>query len=240
MKTKLLLLIVLGLFLIVVFYNLHKTLSTKIPPTYGCSSCSLSSEDSLLISLKYRSKIKVDEIINTNVKEPISSIYFDSIYHLAIYKIKSIPGSVSLRNSIHLYLENASLSYDHLYRQLNNLPFIFYYNEDLINPSVNVILTLNGSLLKPAVRNDSIVSMNLSCNNFSMRYSDTIESHFNDAVIDILFQAHKKYLGLVTESIPLDILFLKRNKYVYFLSLTADNLNTYLPSDLLYNIVMGK
>ena len=141
----------------------------------------------------------------------------------------------SLKKELHIFFGNSIISKGVLYNLLNsnnNLFFNFSYLSGTPPAIFNIKVLMYGDSLTNTVKNDSIVSYHLECNNFSLNYSD-------DTPIDIFVEGRKKYFGLNTERIPIDILFLKRNKMVYLLLMTPENANSYISPDLLPNIVMG-
>jgi hypothetical protein len=71
----------------------------------------------------------------------------------------------------------------------------------------------------------------LRCKNFSIRYSEK-------GPIDIFVEAKESILGKM--DVPVDILFLKRDRAVYLLLMSPNNPKEGILPNFLYNIVSGR
>src|SRR5260221_14216031 len=72
----------LGIQIYNVFEKMEGSLNNGPFFTYG-----ITAQDSNLIAKNYLGKLKVDRIVRSKGREPISFIYFDKKYHLIIYRI---------------------------------------------------------------------------------------------------------------------------------------------------------
>jgi len=81
------------------------------------------------------------------------------------------------------------------------------------------------------LKNDSVISYHLMCDNFSIRYGEK-------EPIDIFVARKEEALGY-KRRIPMDLLFLKRDSAVYMLIMIPDDPNSAIAPDLLYNVIMG-
>ena len=77
--------------------------------------------------------------------------------------------------------------------------------------------------------NTTTLGYKLRCKNFSIRYSE------KDPV-DIYMVGKNLSFGK-TINIPMNLLFLKREKSVYLLILTPEEERDYVPNDILYDLV---
>ena len=90
-------------------------------------------------------------------------------------------------------------------------------------------LTLNGNSIKTIVKNDSVASYYLKFKDFSLKYG-------LDDDVDIYAKYGAREFSSVNP-IPINLLFLKRNKFVYFIVLSVYNLNMPLHEDTLYRLL---
>jgi hypothetical protein len=207
------------------FKQLKKDFAENLPSTYV-----LSSEDSSIIANRYRSKIEVVEVNNSKVRGPVSTVRFNSTYSIIIYKI-ALTGNISLDTAFHTKLKKVDRSVGYSYRIIGNRFFRFQYKSGEVSPPSKIYLTISDAPLNSLYSNDSLVYYHLSCENLSIRYSEK-------EPVDIFVEGNEGILG--TYSIPMDLLFLKRNNGIYILLMTPLSRKAGIPSDLLYNIVFDK
>lgn len=186
-------------------------------------------EDSSMISKKYRKELTVDEVWRSKVRQPIAFMFFDSTYHLISYKIDLINDS-SLREIIGLKKISVDRSTGITYHIIDKGLFKFQFKAGKTEPVSKIMLTLAGDSLQTVVYNDSIINYHLLCDNLSIRYLDKGPK-------DIFVIGKQEAFS--TSIIPMDILFLKRNKAVYLLLMIPVDAKVQMPSNLLYNVVMG-
>src|SRR5436190_5479635 len=207
------------------FKQLQKDFAEDLPSTYV-----LSSEDSSIIANRYRSKMEVVEVNNNKVRGPVSTIRFDSTYSIILYKI-ALTDNISLDTAFHTKLKKVDRSVGYSYRIIGNRFFTFQYKAGKVPSPLRIYLTISDTPLNTLYSNDSLVYYHLSCENFSIRYSEK-------EPVDIFVGGNEGIFG--TYSIPMDLLFLKRNNGIYILLMTPLNRKAGIPSDLLYNIVFDK
>jgi hypothetical protein len=214
-------------FLVVnMFSEIDKGLAEHLPSTY-----TLRAEDSNLILNRYRGKLKVDEVYHSSVRGPVSFISFDKGYKLIIYKIDlAIDSSLKTIFNTEIKSMDRSMGYSYSIME-NNIFFRFEHKAGPTRPVSKIYLTLTGDSLQSVVKNDSVISYHLLCDNFSIRYAE------NDP-IDIFVVGKEKMLATTTV-IPMDLLFLKRDGAIYLLIMTPNNPKSTIAPDLLYNVVMG-
>ena len=208
------------------FSGNKKALTEHLPSEY-----SLKKEDSNLISEKYRSSLKVNEVYRSKVRNPISLVYFGQEYNLIIYKIDLIK-DISLKFIFNTEIKSVDQSTGYTYSIIGqNIYFNFKYKAGLIQPVSKIFLTLSGDSLQTVCENDSILSYHLLCNNFSIRYAEK-------GPIDIFVGGKDRSLWTTT-LIPMDLLLLKRNSAIYLLVMTPNNPKSNISHDLLYDVIMG-
>ncbi|NNV55082.1 hypothetical protein [Limnovirga soli] len=231
-RTRIIALSILGIFIfsVVKIYNgflqNEKALTEDLPSTY-----SLTLEDSNLISKKYQGKLKVIEVYQSKVRAPIAILDFDNKYHLIMYKM-ILQNDVSLENILHVEMKSVDLSTGYSYGTIGrDIIYRFRYKAGAIKPASALYLTLAGDSLQKVEINDTIINYHLLADNFSIRYS-------KEDPVDILVIGQERPLG-ETSIVPIDCLFLKRNRSVYLLLMTPINANASIEPHLLYNIVTG-
>jgi len=228
-KWKILLIICVGAFFLILVVKIiiailitNRSFKEDLPSTYQ-----LPAEDSLLIRDLYRDKINVNVIHNSKVREPISMLFFDQNYHIIIHKIK-LARDIPLQSIFHTQIKNARRSTGIPYNLYgDHIFFYFQCKTGLTHPVSEVYLTLSGDSLKTIAENDSIAAYHLLCKNLSVRYEE-------NGLVDIFVIGKENILG--APIIPMDILFLRRQKNLYFLLLTPKSQNKVVPPELLYNI----
>jgi hypothetical protein len=209
------------------FKEIQKDLDRDLPSTY-----TITSEDSNLIAKKYIKDLKANIIVRNKVRGPVSLIYFDKEYHLIIYKLALIKGG-GLEDLLHTVNESVDRTSGETYTVINYNDFFKFQLNIAPSKSVSQIyLTLAGDSLQNVVKNDSIVSYHLLCENLSIKYAK------NDP-IGIFLVGQDKMLGATT-IVPMDLLFLKRDDAVFLLIMTPNSSKLTIAPDLLYNIVTGE
>lgn len=199
-----------------------RAFAEDLPITY-----SLAAEDSNLIAVKYRSKITVNKVLNSKVRNSISLVTFDQKYSLIFYKI-GLSKDISLKTLINTQIKSVDRSTGYTYSVVDNNFFRFQYKAGIVKPASQIYLTLSGDSLQTIAKNDSTVSYHLLCSNLSLRYTE-------EEPIDIYVAGQQKAFGR-TVKIPMDILFLKRNRAVYLLLLVPNNPDASIAPNLLYDI----
>jgi len=194
-------------------------------------SYSITSQDSDLISKKYRDKLEIVEVSNSKVRSSISILKFNKNYHILTYKI-NLEKDASLDSLFIITKKSVDISTGNSYLTFaKDIIYKFRFIAGTPKPANEVYLTLAGDSLQQIIKNDSINSFYLLCDNLSIRYE-------MNSPIDLLINSNEKLFGR-TEIIPLDVLFIKRNGYLYFLLMTPISNNAKISPDLLYKIVTG-
>ena len=224
-------LLMFSVFLIPIIYqsflNNKKALDEDLPSTYL-----LNPETSFLIAEKYRVDLKVIEINQSKVREPISIMSFNNKYRLVAYKIK-LEKDISLSALLHSEIKDADISNGFSYGTIGaNIIYRFRYKSGFVKPANQVYLTFYGDSLRETAINDTIIAYNLIAGNFSIRYS-------KEEAVDILVIGEERPFG-VTTKVPMDILFLKRKDNLHLLLLTPESPYDSISEDLLYKIVTDK
>ena len=220
------LLIFLGIRISDGFKQINRSFADDLPLTY-----TIPSEDSNLIAKKYLSKLKVNKIVRSRNRGPISLIYFDTGYHLIIYKIDLVKDGL-LKDVLHTDIESVDRTTGTVYTVIDHNNFFqFQYQAGSAKPVSNIYLTLAGDSLNNLVDNDSVISYHLLCKNFSIRYAA-------NGPID-LFVVGQEGMFAVTNTVPMDLLFLKRDGAIYLLLMTPNDPKSPIAPNLLFNIVTG-
>lgn len=191
----------------------------------------ITSENSSLISKKYISRVRSHENINSKIRSPVSFLYVDNRYHLVIYKIDSV-ANMTLPALLQTKVEGVERTDGETYTIIDFNGFSRFEWRPVRSRVVSKIyFTLAGDSLNNVVANDSIISYNLLCKNFSIRYT-------GQGPIEVFMVGEDRPLGSIAIS-PSDILFLKRGSAVYLMVMTPAGTKSRIPPDLLYNIVVG-
>jgi hypothetical protein len=233
MSYKKTVILVIGIVLLVyAVFQINKTLSKahwgddeRLP-----SDDSLNAEYASLIAPRYAPLVNVQEVRKRKVRNPVAYALYDSKYNFIIYKIDVVTEQ-SLAKIITISHKSGDLTTGIVYQIVENDFFRFQYKTGKAPPVTRILLTLAGDSIEEVTASDSILSYHLNCNNMSIRY-------FSEDTIDIFLVGKDRAFGR-TAIMPLDILFLKRNKAVYLLLLIPKTPKESIPPNLLYNIVTG-
>ena len=90
-----------------------------------------------------------------------------------------------------------------------------------------IILSLSGDLLQTVSKTDSLISYHLLCKNLSIKY--------DGSPVDLLLQSKSNILK--TTRLPLDVLFLKRNKSVFLFIMAGNGEKVSISPEYLNKIV---
>jgi hypothetical protein len=228
MKTVILRAIIFGSFLILGGYLALKIIDgfkqnarafdEDLPSAY-----SLPGDVSSIISKKYIHKIKVNEVLRSKVRNPISLITFDERYSLIIYKINLLENK-SVKNLIDVVNNSTDRTTGVTYSVVNNNLFSFQYKAGGVPPAPKIYLTYSGDSLQTTVEGDSIKGYQLLFRNLSIRYSE-------HGPIDVFIKSVNK------ANVPVHILFFNRNKSCYFLLMAPNDSGSNVNADILYKLV---
>jgi hypothetical protein len=181
-------------------------------------------EDSTLISPKYIGRIKCLENVNSKVMHPVSFFYVDDAYHLVIFRI-NMETDRPLKEILSSDLKESEQSDGEAYSVVDfNLLSRFEWHPVLTTRIRNIFLSLYGDSLSNGIFNDSIASYHLLCKNLSIKYE-------KNGVVQVLITGG--------EIMPSELLFLKRGKIVYFMFMTTGKPDSFIPREILYDLIMG-
>lgn len=214
--------IYLALFVIQGINQSREIFNNNLPETYN-----LTQEDSSIFLSAYRSKLKPIITYNSKLRNSITQISYEDEYKIYKYKIdleEDIPLSKILKTEVRSVSQTDSKSY----LMISKTPYNYMVLGVKPEPVKNIYLTFQGDSITTIRRNDTIASFHLICNNLSIKYQE-------DAPIDIFFSGKPGPFGSYG-AVPIDIIFLKRKKSIYFLLMLSKNSGS-IPGDLLYNII---
>lgn len=191
----------------------------RLPLTQG-----ISSEDSALISPKDVGRVRSYQNVNSKVRDPVSFLFVDNSYHLIIFKIH-METDRPLPEILGSDIENSQRSDGETYSVVDLNGFSrFEWRPWPAKQTRNIFLSVYGDSLSNGILNDSIASFHLLCENLSIKYE-------KNGVVQVLLTC-----GKIT---PSDLLFLKRGKIVYFMLMTTFKSKSFIPREILYDLVMG-
>jgi hypothetical protein len=199
--------------------DLRAVSDNELPSTQG-----ITREDSALISPKYIGRVRSYKNVNSKVMDPISFLDLDDTINLVIFKI-NMETDQPLRETLSSDMENSQRSDGETYSIVDfNLFSRFEWRPAPTRRTSKIFLSLNGDSLSNGILNDSIASYHLLCKNLSIKYE-------KNGVVQVFMDGG--------EIAPSDLLFLKRGKIVYFMLMTTAKPNSYIPGDILYDLIMG-
>lgn len=167
---------------------------------------------------------------NSKVRNQISLFDYGNQkkYCITVYKIP-IAKDFSL-NEINIEkAHKETLSAGNIYTTINEgLLFELNYVSGSPPQAKSINFSYSGDSLEDIVENDSIKYYSLNAESFSIRYN-------KENVVDIFGKAEDFW----NKRLALNVLFLKRNNSLYLLLMTVNHNTDILPSDLLYNLIVG-
>ena len=112
------------------FLDNEKALEENLPSKYL-----LSPEISSLLAEKYRADLKVIEVSQSKVREPISIISFNNKYRLVAYKIK-LEKDISLNTLLQSEIKDAEISNGFSYGTMGtDIIYRFRYKAGIVKPA---------------------------------------------------------------------------------------------------------
>ena len=181
-------------------------------------------EDSALISPKYIGRVRSHQNVNSKVMDPVSLLYVDDTYHLIIFRIH-METDQPLKELLSSDIENSHRSDGETYSMVDFNGFSrFEWHPVPTMQTRNIFLSLYGDSLSNGILNDSIASYHLLCKNLSIKFE-------KKGVVQVFMTC-----GELT---PSDLLFLKRDKIVYFMLMTTAKPDSFIPREILYDLIMG-
>ena len=232
--------IVIGVILIALIYLFNKIThidheldqTTNTVGKFPTISYKIDPDDSTLIGETYWKTSKLWQVRRNDHSTPISVIEFNKKFNIIICK-DSLVQDKPVRSLISVEYRREKYSSYEEYNTVFNGSYQFYSRINLPTKTDHVFLTLAGDSISNIVKNDSIFSYHLYCDNISMRYSPK-------NIIDIYAKGapappfgNKKFISM-------NILFIKRANILYTLMLFPLDYEVHAPPDLLYDIVLNK
>jgi hypothetical protein len=181
-------------------------------------------EDSALISPKYIGRVRSHQNVNSKVMDPVSFLYVDNTYHLIIFRIH-VETDQPITEILTSDVKNSQRSDDETYSLVDFNGFSrFEWRPSLTKQTRNIFLSLYGDSLSNGILNDSIASYHLLCKNLSIKFE-------KNGVVQVFMTC-----GEIT---PSNLMFLKRGKIVYFMLMTTAKPDSFIPREILYDLVTG-
>jgi len=177
------------------------------------------------------SKFYLEHTAISNIRNPVSDFVYNRHYYLQIYSLSksfSLPVGNTITES---YVNSTNFG-----QSLADIGSAVEYNFPIVLPKKFTIIKLKllGKNNKIILKNDSIAYYYSLFQKFAMQYdqNDTNEI-YGEAKGSFLFY---------TNRLPLEIIFLKRNKNLYLLTMSIylDDQNTSYKPGMLYNIINNK
>ena len=207
--------------------GLIKSLSEDLPNTQ-----SLNEEYSAVIKEKYKNKALVNVVRKSKVRNPIAAIEFDKDYLLFIYKIDFMKDT-SLKSILVIRPNTEPKEEVGIIYKLTDAGLYNFINKSgPVHNVSNIYFGFNSDSIIKKNTNDSLINYGLVTNNLSIHYRE------ND-IADIIVKSKEKNFGN-SDTMPIEVMFLKRKSSVFFLTLTAKNASDTIPFNLLYNIVTNQ
>jgi hypothetical protein len=187
-------------------------------------------EDSSLISKKYRPLLKPEIVFQSKHREPVSFIYFDSLYNLIIYKITPAK-NISFKDIFDIEIKGSSSTTGEIYCLYKPGNAEFQYLCRTSNPAKKIYLAFSGDSIKNTIRNDTTLGYHLSCKSFSIKYGEK-------EPLDVVMNGKDYELGFNTR-ISTDLLFLYRNNVIYLLVMIPEKSDKSVKPGILFKIISG-
>lgn len=181
-----------------------------------------------LFSEDKRSQINSVYTYNSKVRTPISTFKFNNDYSLAIFKLP-LQNDVSFLKGIKMSQENAYFTKGIVYSDISQNGIDLRCRSVVQAKLSNLYLKLNGDALKIIVRNDSILSCALNFRNFSLSYGldDDVE----------VFAGSESGVFSFGKTKSVNLLFKKRNGFIYFIMLSGNDKKKGIEEDTLNNLI---
>ncbi|PWG77904.1 hypothetical protein DDR33_25060 [Pararcticibacter amylolyticus] len=137
--------------------------------------------------------------------------------------------NISLEQIVKEKMLDSKASSDVLYSDISQQSYILKYKLDRLNLVSDISLSMRGNNIERVIKNDSVICYSLKFISFSLKID-------KDADVDILAQSgtNEDFRG---EPVPVNLLFLKRNKSVYFVILAVNDRHHSLTSNFLYELM---
>jgi hypothetical protein len=171
---------------------------------------SLDSQDSIVISSKYRKSLKVNEVVLSKVRNAMSWVELDEKYRVMLYRLR-MSDSSSLSDIFYLDQKNTSTTIRVVYRINDYELFEFKYKSGGKEQSANIFATVFGDSLKTEFVNKNVCIINLRADSWSLRYG-------KESPIDFWADTH---VSISERSLlPTELLFIKKGTSCLFAYIT--------------------
>lgn len=191
------------------------TYSKRVPPEY-------------VKLLSNNGQFAIDRTDESKRRNPISEYFYKGKFYLQIYKIDTL-GDLSIDKIIKEKFESTKASFNTDYIQFeNNTPFVISYKLENKPKNISeVYFTLFGSDTKVLRKDQNMAYYYSKFENFSIRYHQVGQK-------DIYGNMKDNFQG---KHISCEIMFLKENKNLFYILLSALDDKTNLDMNMLYNLV---
>jgi hypothetical protein len=177
-------------------------------------------------------KVKMTSLRTVNIKfrNSISNIGYNKNYYIQIYKLDST-FNIPVREAI-----NENYEFNHGYHDVPydiNEQYCAEFVYKLYRPTKpsKIYLSLSGNNTQILKKNDSIACYYSNFQNFSIKFQ-------KDADDDIYAKANSD--NFLTKEVPLEVLFLKRQKNLYLILMSVNDRAISLMPDMLYNLIIKR
>jgi hypothetical protein len=185
----------------------------------------ISNEVSNIIEPEYLPLVKVEEIVRTKVRNDFSVLTISNNFQLVIYKINGRINN-SLKTAVHTEIKSVDRSTGISYGFLPFTEGSYQFKAGRSNNVSEIYLTLFGKSITELKREDNVVAYSLLNENVSLRYGV-------DSAIDIYIESSST---IFDKPKPIQIMILKRDSSVYFVTLTAKKKET-LPGNTILSMI---
>jgi len=163
--------------------------------------------------------------LSSKYRNPVSRFYIDNKYYLQVYKMYN-SFNYSLKKAIKEEFSGSSPSNTE-YASDETTDMEFLYKRTEPQKPENIYLTIGGDSTITLKKNDTVAYYFSKCANLSIRFKQDQDN-------DIFGECKSQNLNMV----PLEIMFLKRDKNLYLFTLSSKNASTTLYPGTLFSLLM--
>ena len=174
------------------------------------------------------SKITFVATMGCSYRKPISYFLVESKYYLQIYKMDSSFTS-TLTNAVKESYSNVNIWTNTTYDIDNKTDMEFFYKSGKPKKVKNIYFNLFGDSTRVLQKNDTVAYYYSKCTSFSLKFN--------------LQDQNDIYGELKSDNsseVPLEILFLKKDKRLFLLILSCKNANSDLNPNMLHDLYFKK
>lgn len=187
-----------------------------------------------LIDTDYFKNIKVLNVFNSKIRNPVAICRYDEKYSLVIYQINNLQIGLNVKDLANISFKEVG---DDFYGSFNvygrdtTLLYGFQVNSNPIEKKSKVIYAnLYGDSLQKISDEKNIVCYTIKLKNFYIKHPENRD-------VDIYVTTYEKSFFKQRNEIHSSILFINNNGNLFFLLMMPQNVNIKMPSDLLYKMV---